>query len=136
MRAACLLSEKKKKKKADSTVVLVGGRILAGREQTCGEGMIEEIQRWRADVAILSPMGLDAHNGASSYLPEEAAVASSMAQRAGRLFILADHTKLGVVSRINYASPREISMLITDAAASELPVLKDLKEILPKVVLA
>ena len=136
LRAAIILSEKDEEKKSDSTVVLVGGRILAGREQTCGEAVIEEIQRWRADVAILSPVGLDAHHGASSYLPEEAAVARSMAQRAGRLFILADHTKLGVVSRINYASPREISMLITDTGAAELPALKELKDILPKVVLA
>ena len=59
-----------------------------------------------------------------------------MAQRAGRLFILADHTKLGVVSRVNYASPREVSTLITDAAATEHPALKELKEILPKVILA
>lgn len=136
LRAAIILSERDEDKKGDSTVVLVGGRILPGREQTCGEGVIEEIQRWRADVAILSTVGLDAHHGASSFLPEEAAVARCMAQRASRLCILADHTKLGVISRINYASPREISMLITDAAASDLPCLKELKEILPKVILA
>ena len=47
-----------------------------------------------------------------------------------------NQTKLGVVSRINYASPREISMLITDTGAAELPALKELKDILPKVVLA
>ena len=136
LRAALILSEREEDKKGDSTVVLVGGRILPGREQTCGEGVIEEIQRWRADVAILSPVGLDAHHGASSFLPEEAAVARCMAQKAGRLFILADHTKLGLISRVNYSSPREISLLVTDAAASELPTLKELKDILPRVILA
>ena len=136
LRAAMIMSERDEGKTGDSTVVLVGGRILSGREQTYGESVIEEIQRWRADVAILSPVGMDAHHGATSYLPEEAAVARCMAQRAGRLFILADHTKLGVVSRVNYASPREVSTLITDAAATEHPALKELKEILPKVILA
>ena len=40
LRAAIILSEREEDKKGDSTVVLVGGRILPGREQTCGECVI------------------------------------------------------------------------------------------------
>ena len=90
---------------------------------------------------VLEPLAAALAEGSSGAIDwacvgETNAVARSMAQRAGRLFILADHTKLGVVSRINYASPREISLLITDTGAAELPALKELKDILPKVVLA
>ena len=136
LRAAMILSEKDEGKPQENVVILVGGRILAGREQTCGESVIEELRRWRPDVAILSPVGVDAVHGASSFLPEEAAVAGCMARQANRLLILADHTKLGLVSRVRYAAPQDIDMLITDEEAKSLPAFRALTDALPQVILA
>jgi len=97
---------------------------------------VGEIYRFRADVAVLSPVGLDAKHGASSFQPHEAAIARAMTRQAGRLILLADHTKLGLNSRMNYASIEQVSALVTDSSAAILPAFAALQQVLPRVVLA
>jgi DeoR family fructose operon transcriptional repressor len=50
----------------------------------------------------------------------EAAVAAAMLQRAGRIMVLADHTKLGRVSRAVVCRCADLDTLVTDAPEDSL----------------
>ncbi|MHA3083556.1 hypothetical protein ACX1NX_10405 [Acinetobacter sp. ANC 5383] len=67
--------------------------------------------------ALLPPVGIDPVHGASSFYSEEANIAQAMVKQAKQTFILADQSKLGVVSRVRYAQSHEISMLISNQEA-------------------
>ena len=97
-------------------ILLLGGRIQQ-RPQTQGDYVIAEIQRYHADIALLSAVGVAAEHGASSFYSEEACIAAAMVKHSKQLILMADHSKLDVVSRVRYAQPHEISMLITDKKA-------------------
>mgnify|MGYP004717268001 FL=1 len=58
-----------------------------------------------------------------------------MTDQAGGLMLLADHTKIGISSRINYASVQQIGTLISDQGAATLPALAALQQKLPQVLL-
>jgi DeoR/GlpR family transcriptional regulator of sugar metabolism len=59
-----------------------------------------------------------------------------MAQQATQLILLADHSKLGLTSRMNYAAIKDITALITDSGAASLAAFAALEKALPEVVLA
>lgn len=108
--------------------------MSAGAQQTRGEITVGEIIRYRADVALLSPVGIDAECGGSSFHPHEAAIARAMVQQSAACYLLADHTKLGVVSRTVYAPPQAISLLITDSGGDNGAALDALQQTLPAVM--
>lgn len=136
LNAALKLSSAEEHEVLNNTIILLGGSMLAGAQETRGELTVGEIYRYRADVALLSPVGIDSKNGASSFHPHEAAIARAMSQQAAQLILLADSSKLGHTSRINYASVKQIAALITDSGAAGKPVLAALEKTLPEVVLA
>lgn len=111
---------------------------MAGAQQTRGDITVGEIHRFRADVALLSPVGIEANAGATSFYPHEAAIARAMTEQASQLILLADRSKLGVISRMQYAAPAAVTLLITDSAAAKEhgAALAALTQALPEVVLA
>ncbi len=84
---------------ARNEVRLLGGAIDVKTQATHGEGTLEDIRRFRADVALLSPVGLHPKHGAMSFEHHEAAVARAMSEQAQQVVILADHSKIGQASR-------------------------------------
>lgn len=136
LNAALKLCAAEEHETLNNQVILLGGNMQAGAQETRGELTVDEIYRFRADVAVLSPVGLDAKHGASSFQPHEAAIARAMTRQAGRLILLADHTKLGLNSRMNYARIEQVSALVTDSSAATLPAFAALQQALPQVVLA
>ncbi|WJV64087.1 DeoR/GlpR family DNA-binding transcription regulator [Pectobacteriaceae bacterium CE70] len=100
-------------------VILLGGHMGPSMQATSGALTVSEIQRYRADVALLSPVGIASQSGASSFAHHEAEVAGAMAHHAKTRIILADHSKIGVTSRIIYAPISDIDMIISDEAATD-----------------
>lgn len=94
-------------------IILLGGRVQQ-RPQTQGELVIQEIYRYQADIALLSPVGIHPEYGASSFYIEEAQIAQAMIKQSQQTFILADQSKLGVISRVNYAKPLDIACVISN----------------------
>ncbi|SFN27490.1 DeoR/GlpR family DNA-binding transcription regulator [Variovorax sp. OV329] len=109
-------------------VILLGGRLLTEAPATSGDLTIAEIQRYSADVALLSPVGICASHGASSFERSEAEVARAMVASARRCVILADHSKIGQRSRIAYASLAAIDTVVTDGGARRQPGLDELQK--------
>lgn len=107
-------------------IILIGGRIF-NRPQTQGDFTIAEIQKFTVDIALLSPVGLSANFGASSFYSEEALIAQSMSRRAKQTFILADSSKIGVSSRICYASCQEINTIISNDDIEKHPEFESIR---------
>lgn len=108
-------------------IILLGGRIQH-RAQTQGDYLIHEIQKFRVDVAFLSPVGIDAKFGASSFYYEEAMIAESMRKQAQKCIILADESKFGVQSRQSYAQCADIHCIITNQNAQNSTAYDALKQ--------
>ncbi|HYP71684.1 MAG TPA: DeoR/GlpR family DNA-binding transcription regulator [Variovorax sp.] len=117
-------------------VILLGGRLQTEVPATSGDLTIAEIQRYSADVALLSPVGICASHGASSFERSEAEVARAMVASARRCVILADHGKIGQRSRIAYASLAAIDTVVTDSGARGRPGLAELEESNCRIVFA
>ncbi|MHA2937848.1 DeoR/GlpR family DNA-binding transcription regulator [Vibrio sp. RC27] len=115
-------------------VILLGGHMGKTTQATSGEITLNELNRYRADIAILSPVGLSHEAGASSFYHHEAAIASSMVKQAKSTIILADSDKIGVTSRTVYATPFEINMLITDSKSAGHPEISKLNSSIAKII--
>lgn len=100
-------------------IVLIGGRFATQPYATFGANAINEIMRYTADLAFLSPFGLDADVGATSYDPDEAEIARAMVACSKKAILLADHSKLGVVSRVSYCSVGAVDTIVLDHAAQD-----------------
>ncbi len=108
----------------------VGGPVCA----TAGDITIAEIHRYRADVALLSPVGVDAECGATSYDLREAEVARAMAANAKQRILLADFSKIGLCSRVSYCEVNRIDHLITNTNAQKQPAYAALKAAVGKLL--
>ena len=119
-----------------NNIILLGGRIDAAVQATFGDDTINDIHRFRADMALLSPVGVSRQHGATSFEHHEAAIARAMAQQAQRVVILADHRKIGHSSRVSYVKTADIDTVITDARSRTLPGLVALQRAGAKIILA
>jgi DeoR/GlpR family transcriptional regulator of sugar metabolism len=117
-------------------VQLLGGRFNGELASSYGPGTIAEIQRYQAHLAILSPVGVDPSCGASSFLLDESEVARAMSANAQRTVIAADHSKIGVRSRIGYCPLKDIGVLVTDRGARKLKAMKAIGRHVGKVIYA
>jgi DeoR family fructose operon transcriptional repressor len=104
----------------DADVLLLGGQLGADVPATYGEITISEIQRFRPDAAIISPVGLHPEHGATDYFLAEAEVARAMIANARRLVMLADRSKLGEVSRVRLCPITAIETLVVDTGGHPL----------------
>ncbi|SCK18504.1 DeoR/GlpR family DNA-binding transcription regulator [Vogesella sp. LIG4] len=117
-------------------VVVLGGSLGERAPSTLGAGTVAEIGRYRADVALISPVGVEAARGASNYDHQEAAVARAMVDNASRVVMLADSSKLGVGSRVVFCAPERIDTLITERSAGSVPALAELAAKVGRIVQA
>ncbi|WP_313531939.1 DeoR/GlpR family DNA-binding transcription regulator [Shinella sp.] len=117
-------------------VILLAGNVKQDPMETYGEATINDIQRYRADVALLAPWGVDATMGAMNYFLHGAEIARAMVRHSGRTIILADHSKIGVVSRSVFCETGEMAHLITDAKARQKSGFEALAEAVPGLVVA
>lgn len=115
---------------------LLGGQIDVKVQCTYGEATLEDIRRFRVDVALMSPVGLHPKHGAMSFEHHEAAVARAMADQAQQVVILADHSKIGLSSRVTSARSAEIDVVVTDAKAREVAAFAALRKSFARVVVA
>jgi DeoR family transcriptional regulator, fructose operon transcriptional repressor len=121
---------------AANEVILLGGSISDRAMATTGATTVLDIQRYRADLALLSPVGIDHRHGATSYDHAETEVARAMAANADRVAILADYSKIGQRSRISYCPVDRIDVLVTNKKAVEAADFAALKKKLEEIVLA
>lgn len=100
--------------------MLTGGYLRwAGAFSLVGHMAIESLSHFVMDRVFLSATGIDPQHGATIIEREEAAVFRQMARQARQVVIVADSSKVGLVSPSVICPPREIDLLITDNGIPE-----------------
>ncbi|MDI6029229.1 DeoR/GlpR family DNA-binding transcription regulator [Corticibacterium sp. UT-5YL-CI-8] len=133
--AKCMTSSKDMAQRKNR-VVFLGGEFADNPSATYGAITINEIARYRADFAIVSPFGLDVSSGATSYNPDEAEIARAMFANARQRIILADHSKLGVASRVSFCASTEPDIIIVDPKSRQSQALAKIEAVSPCVIVA
>jgi DeoR family transcriptional regulator of aga operon len=100
---------------ADLQTTLTGGAMRwAGAFSLVGPAAIETLNMFVMDRLFLGVTGMDPERGATMIEPEEAAVLRVMVKQAREVIVVADSSKMGMVSPAVISIPREIDELITD----------------------
>ncbi len=99
-------------------LILTGGTVKESTLALVGSIAERSIEQMHVDIAFIGMNGVSSTAGFTTPTLEEAATKSRMI-RAGRVaVVLADSSKLGLVTFAHVAQLDEVDMLITDAAAS------------------
>jgi DeoR family fructose operon transcriptional repressor len=95
---------------------LIGGEFQPQSNSVAGRFAIDNLRQVYANKAIIGVDGISLIHGCTVPSNAEAEVIKLMIERTkGEIFVVADHTKWGVVSNFQIASIDEIDKLITDA---------------------
>ncbi len=133
---ARLLAERPEQPSRRFRVLMLAGEIKHEPMETHGAATINDIQRYRADVALLAPWGIDARMGAMNYFIHGAEIARAMVRNADTAIILADHSKIAAPARSVFCPVPEIDHLVVDQAATGRPGFAELAAALPGLVVA
>jgi DeoR family fructose operon transcriptional repressor len=100
---------------------LIGGEFQPHSNSVAGRFALENLRQVYADKAFLGVDGISLIHGCTVPTNAEAEVSRLMIERTqGKSFIVADHTKWGVVSNFPIATLDEVDKIITDAEIDPL----------------
>ena len=100
-------------------VTLTGGTMRwAGAFSLTGPMAMESLSRVFLDKAFIGACGVDIRCGATTIEPEEAAVFRAMARQAKQVIVVADSSKVAMVSPALICPVSEIDILVTDCGIS------------------
>lgn len=108
-------------------ITLTGGVVQwAGSFSLIGPAAVQSVQDIYADRAFIGVCGMDAQYGATTIEMDEAVVFRAMARQAKQVVVVADSSKLGMMSPGLICPAKEVDLVITDDGVSE-DVLADLR---------
>jgi DeoR/GlpR family transcriptional regulator of sugar metabolism len=116
-------------------VIVVGGEVDANEMNMTGPLSEAALGRFFADVCVIGAAGLDPAVGMTELEPVVAAQHRVMMERAHRVLMLADHSKLGYRAPCVVGPVQLIDTVVTDEAAPE-QLLASLREYGVSIVLA
>ena len=111
---SCRLADRVARASRDVTIHLLGGRYGADNAQTTGIAVIEQLQAFRADRAVLTVAALDPDLGAMDASLDEAQIARAMTRNARLVTVLADASKFGRHAAYAICPIDEIDQVISD----------------------
>lgn len=94
--------------------ILLGGIIRPGSANLYGGLTAQNLELFHADLAFVGADGIDLEGNIYNSDIELAQLDRKMLRQAGKVYILADSSKIGQVSLIRNGSLREVAGLITD----------------------
>lgn len=98
-------------------VLLLGGRLRASSPDLAGAITETNLETLRADAAFLGADAIDHQGAVYQQSPEVARMVTKMAASAGRVYVVADGSKLGKTALWRFGRLVDWSALITDASA-------------------
>jgi DeoR/GlpR family transcriptional regulator of sugar metabolism len=107
-------------------VVALGGSVLRDELTCVGPITAATLGRYRFDAAVIGAAGLSARWGITELTDDEAEIQRAAIDRAARLIVIVDGSKVGASTPIVVAPSDRISVLVTDpsAPAGELDLLR------------
>jgi DeoR family transcriptional regulator, fructose operon transcriptional repressor len=98
-------------------VLLLGGYLRASSPDLAGAITEANLEILRADAVFLGADGIDRHGGVYQESPEVARMLTKMAASAGRVYVVADSSKLGKTALWRFGRLQDWASLITDVGA-------------------
>jgi DeoR/GlpR family transcriptional regulator of sugar metabolism len=98
-------------------VLLLGGYLRASSPDLIGALTEANLETLRADVVFLGADGIDRQGGVYQESPEVARLLTKMAASAGRVYVVADGSKLGKTALWRFGRLQDWAALVTDAEA-------------------
>lgn len=105
--------------RAHFKVVTTGGVAMPQSYELVGPLAGLVLDEVSLDVAFIGVDALDADRGASARSEQEASINALFAERAAKLVVVADSSKLGAKAFARICSPEAIDVLVTDSRAPE-----------------
>ena len=106
-------------KRKDIHVFVTGGHLRGDWFSLVGQEAAANMSRVYVDLLFIGANGIDAQKGLTCINGDEAEINRSMVLQARRKIAVADHSKLGVVTRWLICPAESLEMLITDAGATD-----------------
>lgn len=100
-------------------VLVTGGEVRRPRGVLSGVFALANVGSVSATTCFIGCAGISTAAGVTSTTQQEAAVNSLMVERADRMVLLADSSKLGMAAGFSYATLDQVSILITDTGATD-----------------
>ena len=116
-------------------VLLLGGRLQASSPDLAGAITESNLETLRADVAFIGAAAIDRYGAVYQESPEVARLLTRMAASAGRVFVVADGSKLGKTALWRFGRLSDWAALITDDSANR-SILASLKKAGVRVIKA
>jgi DeoR/GlpR family transcriptional regulator of sugar metabolism len=116
-------------------VIVLGGKLHSDELMMTGPIAEATLGRFYADICVLGAAGLDPQIGVTELDYEAASLHRLMMERARRVIVLADHSKLGFCASAVVAPISLVSMLVTDSSAAP-EMLQQLRDCGVQVALA
>ena len=98
--------------------VAIGGAVLRDELSCNGPSAIRALGRYRFDLAVIGAAGLSARWGITELTDDEAEIQRTAIDRAHRVIVMADGSKIGSATNAIVAGAERIDTLVTDASAS------------------
>jgi DeoR/GlpR family transcriptional regulator of sugar metabolism len=100
-------------------LIAAGGDVRPGELSVTGDLAEVAFERLRFDTFVLGCCGLDVRDGITTHVPADARVQRAALRSARRTIIIADESKLGLVTFGHVCDVGEIERLVTDAGAAQ-----------------
>jgi len=108
-------------------VLLLGGNLDLQYQFTFGNDTVAQIQRYRADKAIISADGVTSAHGITTYHHQDVELCRLMIERSNEVIVIADHSKIGKEGFSNITGICGVDILVTnkcDDSKAELDALR------------
>src|SRR5215469_11853403 len=107
----------------DIEVIVTGGHLRGNWFTLVGPLAAAATEMLFADIMFIGVDGIDAKQGLSCTNPAEAEVLRNLVRHSKTKIVVADHSKLGTVSKFLLCPTREIDQIITDSGAGDAAIL-------------
>ncbi|QSH41405.1 DeoR/GlpR family DNA-binding transcription regulator [Lentisphaerota bacterium ZTH] len=104
----------------DVDIILLGGNYRGKSKSLIGEITLMGLSAIRSSVTFLGFNGVHPEHGLSTSVHQEVSINKQMIkQSSGKIYVLADHSKLGKVSNFHTEGMDKIDGIITDSGVSK-----------------
>ena len=98
-------------------VVCLGGAVLHDELSCVGSGALRTLATYRFDLAVIGAAGLSAQWGITELTDDEAEIQRSALERADRVVVIADGSKVGAATSAVVGPADRVAALVTDPSA-------------------
>ncbi len=114
-------------KNPNFNILLIGGDVDSSYQFTYGTTALREIERYTADILILSVDGIDIEKGFSTFYHHEAELCKSMIRNSKRRIVAADFSKIDRVAFAEVDALTSVDTIVTNEKNVMQSTLKKLR---------